>query len=134
MFPALVRSFMTEYVRNPVNLLLFALVPAVFVVVVVAATLADAARLLGGVGGPAVETATAGWAAGFLAGIATYFQVSSARDADRRLVLAVLPARVLVRARWPRARPSLRSCRWSHWECSPLASAWTCQGASSPGR
>jgi hypothetical protein len=94
----LIRSFLAEYIRNPVNLLLLALVPAVFVFVV-SGTLADAARLLDGAGGPAVETATAGWAAGFLAGIATFFQVSSSRDADRRQVVAGLPAGALVRAR-----------------------------------
>ena len=46
-----------------------------------------------------VGTASAGWAAGFLAGIAMYFQVAAARDADRALVLAGLPARRLVAAR-----------------------------------
>jgi hypothetical protein len=75
------------------------LVPLVFVVVA-AGALADAARLLGGAGGgPAVETTTAGWAAGFLAGVAMYFQVSAARDADRRLVIAGLPNTRLVAAR-----------------------------------
>jgi ABC-2 family transporter protein len=93
-----VRRFAADYARNPVNLLLLALVPAVFVVVA-AGSLADAARLLGGRGGLAVETNTAGWAAGFLAGIAMYFQVSTARDADRRLVLSGLPAGRLVAAR-----------------------------------
>jgi hypothetical protein len=65
------RAFLREYTRNPVNLLLLAIVPSVFVAVI-GSTLADAAALLGGTGGPAVETATAGWAAGFLAGIAMY--------------------------------------------------------------
>ena len=41
---------------------------------------------------------TAGWAAG-LAAVAMYFQVSSARDTDRRLVLAGLPRSQLVAAR-----------------------------------
>lgn len=93
-----VRRFVAEYTRNPVNLLLLALVPVVFVVVA-AGSLADAAKLLDGVGGPAVETATAGWAAAFLAGIAMYFQTASSRDADRRVVLAGLPAGRLVLAR-----------------------------------
>src|SRR6266545_2160259 len=85
-----VRRFLADYVRNPVNLFLLVVVPTVFVVVA-AGRLADLARLLG--------SATAGWAAGFLAGIAMYFQVSAARDADRALVVAGLPARRLVAAR-----------------------------------
>ncbi len=70
------RRFLADYVRNPVNLLLLAVVPAVFVVVV-AGSMASAAKLLGGAGGPAVETATAGWAAAFVAGIAMYFQTAA---------------------------------------------------------
>lgn len=93
-----VRRFLTDYARNPVNLLLLAVVPVVFVVVV-AGAMADAAKLLGGPGGPAVETATAGWAAGFLAGIAMYFQTAATRDTDRRVVIAGLPAARLVAAR-----------------------------------
>jgi len=94
-----VRRFLADYARNPVNPLVLVLVPVVFVVVV-AGSMADAARLLGGAGGgPAVETATVGWAAGFLAGIAMYFQVSAARDADRRLIIAGLPGARLVAAR-----------------------------------
>jgi ABC-2 family transporter protein len=94
-----VRRFLADYARNRVNLLVLVLVPLVFVVVA-AGSLADAAQLLGGAGGgPAVETTTAGWAAGFLAGVAMYFQVSAARDTDRRLVIAGLPATRLVAAR-----------------------------------
>jgi hypothetical protein len=95
---AFVRRFLSDYVRNPVNVLLLAVVPAVFVVVV-AGTMADAAFLLGGAGGPAVETATAGWAAAFLAGIGMYFQTAATREVDRRLVVAGLPAWRLVAAR-----------------------------------
>src|SRR5512139_3424574 len=93
-----VRRFLGDYVRNPVNLLLLAVVPVAFVIVV-AGTMADAAFLLGGPGGPAVETATAGWAAAFLAGIAMYFQTSATRDIDRRVVIAGLRAPRLVIAR-----------------------------------
>lgn len=93
-----VHRFLSDYTRNPVNLLLLAIVPVVFVVVV-ASTMADAAFLLGGPGGPAVETASAGWAATFLAGIAMYFQTSATRDIDRRVVIAGLPATRLVAAR-----------------------------------
>jgi hypothetical protein len=93
-----VRRFLTDYTRNPVNLLLLAVVPVVFVVVV-AGAMADAAKLLGGVGGPAVETATAGWAAGFLVGIAMYFHTAATRDTDSRVVIAGLHAHRLVAAR-----------------------------------
>ena len=68
-------------------------------VVVVASSLADSAKLLGGTGGTAVETATAGWAAAFLAGIGMYFQTAATRDTDRRLVIAGLPASRLILAR-----------------------------------
>lgn len=95
----LVRRFLADYARTPVNLLMLVLVPVVFVLVA-AAPLADAAKLLGGAGGgPPVETATAGWAAGFLAAVAMYFQVASARDTDRRLVIAGMPASRLVAGR-----------------------------------
>src|SRR5680860_79137 len=93
-----VRRFLADYARNPVNLLLLVVVPTIFVVVV-AGSMADAAKLVGGVGGPAVETATAGWAAAFLAGIAMYFQTAATRDTDRRVVIAGLPAHRLVAAR-----------------------------------
>jgi len=92
------RRFLADYARNPVNLLLLVVVPTVFVVVV-AGSMADAAKLLGGIGGPAVETAAAGWAAAFLAGIAMYFQTGATRETDRRLVIAGLPARTLVVSR-----------------------------------
>lgn len=93
-----VRRFLADYVRNPVNLLLLAVVPVVFVVVV-ADAMADAAKLLGGPGGPAVQTATAGWAAGFLAAIGMYFQTAATRDVDRRVVIAGLRPTRLVAAR-----------------------------------
>jgi hypothetical protein len=72
-----VRRFLADYVRNPVNMLVLVLVPVAFVVVA-AAPMADTAKLLGGIG-PAVQTATAGWAAGFLAAVAMFFQTRAAR-------------------------------------------------------
>lgn len=93
----LTRRFLLEYARNPVNLLVLVLVPVVFVWVA-AEPMADAAKLLGGTG-TAVETATTGWAAAFLAALAMYFQTRQARSADRRLAIAGLPATVLVVAR-----------------------------------
>jgi hypothetical protein len=93
------RRFLVDYARTGTNLLLLALVPVTFVIVA-APTLADAARVLGGgVGGLGIETVTAGWAAGFLTGIAMYFQVASSRATDRRLVLAGLPRGRLAVAR-----------------------------------
>ena len=94
----LVRRFLTDYARNPVNVLMLVVVPAIFVIAA-AGSLAESAKLLGGPGGSAVATATAGWAAGFLAGLAMYFQMAAARDADRRLVLAGLPTGRLVASR-----------------------------------
>ncbi|MGW0751135.1 ABC transporter permease [Streptomyces sp. NPDC002587] len=92
------RRFLAEAARTPVNVLTLVLVPVVFVVVA-AGPMADAAELLGGPGGPAVQTATAGWAAGFIAAVAMYFQMRAARAADRRLVLAGLAPSHLVAAR-----------------------------------
>ena len=95
---AFVRRFLADYARNPVNLLLLVVVPTVFVIVV-AGSMANAAKLLGGVGGPAVETAAAGWAAAFLAGIAMYFQTAATHETDSRVVIAGLKPRALVFAR-----------------------------------
>ncbi|MBB3037145.1 ABC transporter permease [Hoyosella altamirensis] len=92
-----VRGFLVDYARNRVNLIVLVLVPVVFVMVA-SGPLADFSRLLGGEG-PSVESVTSGWAAGFLAGIAMYFQTRAARTADRRLVLAGLSPLRLVAAR-----------------------------------
>jgi hypothetical protein len=94
----LTRSFIADYVRNPVNLIVLVLVPLVFVMVA-ARSLADAMELLGGDLGPALETTTAGWAAGFLSSLAMYFQIRSARAADTRILLAGLPPARLIAAR-----------------------------------
>lgn len=93
------RRFLVDHARNSVNLLLLVLVPVVFVVAA-AGSMADAAALLGGSdAGAAVSTVTAGWAAAFLAGIAMYFQTSSAHAVDRRLVISGLRPARLVAAR-----------------------------------
>lgn len=94
----LTRSFIADYVRNPVNLIVLVLVPLVFVMVA-ARSLADAMELLGGDLGPSLETTTAGWAAGFLSSLAMYFQIRSARVADKRMLLAGLPSARLIAAR-----------------------------------
>lgn len=93
-----VHRFLNDYVRNPVNILLLIVVPTVFVLVA-SGELASFSRLLGGPEGPAVELATAGWAAGFIAGVAMYFQTATTRSTDRRVVIAGLPAARLALAR-----------------------------------
>jgi hypothetical protein len=94
----LARRWLDDYARNPVNVLLLVVVPVVFVGVV-AGSLADAAKLLDGTGGLAVVTATAGWTTAFLVGIAMYFQTSTTRETDRRLVTAGLPPGRVVTSR-----------------------------------
>ena len=96
----LVRRFLADYARNPVNLLMLVLVPAAFVAAA-APSLAQIARLLSGARAPgsAVQTVAAGWSAAFIAAVAAYFQIRAARAADRRLVLAGLPAGRLAAAR-----------------------------------
>jgi ABC-2 family transporter protein len=98
--PLLVRRFLADYARNPVNLLILVLVPVAFVAGA-AGSMAQLSRLIGGTTAPgaAVQTVTAGWAAAFIAAIAMYFQVRAARAADRRLVLAGLPPGLLAAAR-----------------------------------
>lgn len=94
----LVRRFSADYLRNGVNLLVLVVVPAVFVVVA-APALGAASVLLGGAGSTPVEAVTPGWAAGFLAAVAMYFQVSTARSADVRLAQAGFPVVRIVAAR-----------------------------------
>jgi len=95
----LVRRFLLDHARNPVNILVLVIVPTVFVLVASGA-LADAARLLGGAGNTTqMETVTAGWAAGFVAAIGMYFQIAGNRAPDRRLVQSGLVRSKLVAAR-----------------------------------
>lgn len=97
----LVRRYLSEYARRPLNLALLVVVPVIFVAMS-AGAIADFARILGGGAGvDQVEVATAGWAAAFLAGVSGFFHVAGSRDADRRLANAgattirVVAARVL---------------------------------------
>ncbi|MEX2419725.1 MAG: ABC transporter permease [Acidimicrobiia bacterium] len=77
--------YLTEYSRRPLNLVLLAVVPVVFVTLS-AGAIADFARILGGEAGIGqLVAATAGWAAAFLAGVAGFFHVTGSREADRRL-------------------------------------------------
>jgi hypothetical protein len=62
--PLLVRRFLADYARNPVNLLMLVLVPVAFVAGA-AGSMAELSKLIGGTTAPgaAVQTVTAGWAA-----------------------------------------------------------------------
>lgn len=80
--------YLTEYARRPLNLVLLAVVPVIFVALS-AGAIADFARILGGEADLGqLEAATAGWAAAFLAGVAGFFHVTGSRDPDRRLAAA----------------------------------------------
>ena len=91
--------YFNEYARRPLNLVLLAVVPVIFVVLS-AGAIADFAHLLGceaSVG--RLEVATSGWAAAFLAGVAGFFQVTGSREADRRLAAAGSNTGTVVAAR-----------------------------------
>lgn len=80
--------YLAEYARRPLNLVLLAVVPVVFVTLS-AGAIADFADVLGGYTDlGTIEAATAGWAASLLAGVAGFFHVTGSRDADRRLAAA----------------------------------------------
>ncbi len=81
-------DFIRQHLRSPVTLVMLVLIPAVFVVLC-ASALEELSKSLGGdVSGTSATALGAGWAAAFLGGVLGYFQVSSSRDADRRLALA----------------------------------------------
>ena len=82
------RRYLAEYARRPLNMVLLAVVPVVFVTLS-AGAVADFADVLGGLTDLGViEAATAGWAASLLAGISGFFHVTGSRAADRRLAAA----------------------------------------------
>lgn len=86
--PLLTWRYLSKYARRPLNLVLLAVVPVVFVTLS-AGTIAEFADLLGGLTDRGtIEAATAGWAASLLAGIAGFFHVTGSREADRRLAAA----------------------------------------------
>lgn len=85
-------AFVREHLRAPLTLVLLVAIP-VFFVLVFAAVLGEFADALGGtLAQRAATSISAGWAAAFLSGTLAFFQVSSARGADRRLALAGLGA------------------------------------------
>jgi hypothetical protein len=77
-----------EYARRPLNVVLLAVVPVIFVTLT-AGALADFSAALGSGGSRgAIEAASAGWAAAVLAGIAGFFHIAGSREPDRRLAAA----------------------------------------------
>lgn len=89
--------FAREQLRAPVTLSLLVALPFVFVVAA-AGVLGEFAGALGGsLLADAATSLGAGWSAAFIAGTLGFFQINSARDADRRLALAGTgPVRVAV--------------------------------------
>lgn len=91
--------YLLEYARRPLNLVLLAAVPLVFVALS-AGALADFGRILGAeTTFGQLEAATAGWAAAFLAGVAGFFHVAGSRDADHRIASAGSATASVVTAR-----------------------------------
>jgi len=85
-------EFLREHLRARLTLAMLVVIPALFVLVS-ASVLGEFADALGGsVTGDSASALGAGWAAAFLAGALGFFQVSSSRDADRRLALAGMGA------------------------------------------
>jgi hypothetical protein len=84
------RAFLREHLRAPLTLALLILIPGLFVLASAAVLGEFAAALGGAAAGASASALGAGWAAAFLAGALAFFQVSSSRDADRRLALAGL--------------------------------------------
>lgn len=96
---ALTSRYLAEYSRRPINLVLLVVVPLVFVSLA-AGVIAEFAEIVSGIGEPeALAAPTAGWAAGFLAGVAGFFHVLGSRRADRRLAMAGLGTTKVLAAR-----------------------------------
>lgn len=92
-------DFVRQYVREPITVVMLVVIPVVFVVIS-ASALEELSDALGGdASGSAATALGAGWAASFLGGVLGFFQVSSSRDADRRLALAGLGALRVAAAR-----------------------------------
>jgi hypothetical protein len=95
----LTRRFLAEYSRRPINLVLLAVVPLIFVMLA-AGAIGDFAKIVGGVAdAEQLAAPTAGWAAAFLAGVAGFFHVLGSREADRRLAAAGMGAGRIVAGR-----------------------------------
>jgi hypothetical protein len=92
-------DFLREHLRARLTLALLIAIPALFVLVSSSVLGEFAAALGGSVNGGSASSLGAGWAAAFLAGALGFFQVSSSREADRRLALAGMGAVRVVTAR-----------------------------------
>lgn len=92
-------DFLREHLRARLTLVLLVAIPALFVLVSSSVLGEFAAALGGSVAGDSASALGAGWAAAFLAGALGFFQVSSSRDADRRLALAGMGTLRVVAAR-----------------------------------
>lgn len=90
-------AFTREHLRAPLTLALLIAIP-VFFVFIFANVVGEFAEALGGaLAGQSASAISAGWAAALLCGTLAFFQVSSSRDADRRLAAAGLgPGRVAI--------------------------------------
>lgn len=92
-------DFLREHLRARLTLVMLVALPALFVIVS-ASVLGEFAVALGGsVADDSASALGAGWAAAFLAGALGFFQVSSSREADRRLALAGMGAGRVAAAR-----------------------------------
>ncbi len=95
----LMRMYLVEYLRRPLNVVLLVVVP-VLLVALSADAFAEFAGIVGSIGSPdSLAAPTAGWAAGFLAGVSGFFLVVGSRQPDRRLVGAGVGSARLVAAR-----------------------------------
>lgn len=95
----LMRLYLVEYARQPLNVVLLVVVPVLFVALS-AAAFSDFAAIVGTVGvADDLAAPTAGWAAGFLAGVSGFFLVVGSKQPDRRLVGAGMGSARLVSAR-----------------------------------
>jgi len=92
-------DFLREHLRARLTLAMLVAIPALFVLVSSSVLGEFAAALGGSAAGDSASALGAGWAAAFLAGALGFFQVSSSRDADRRLALAGMGAARVVAAR-----------------------------------
>ena len=91
--------FAREQLRTPLTLVLLVTLPFLFVILA-GDVLGEFADALGGsLIADGATSLGAGWSAAFIAGTLGYFQVASAREADRRLALAGFGAARVAAAR-----------------------------------
>ena len=97
---SLTAAFAREAVRVPTTWVVLLVVPIVFVAVA-APALSEAARILaGGSGRVPIEQVAPAWSAGFVTGLAVFFQVFEGRSVDQRLTVAGMPATLVAVARF----------------------------------